>query len=212
MARYGMVINLNTCFGCKSCMAACSVENQTPFWNDQKDGGKWRVQIDSVEIGTFPKTMRLFIQNRCQHCDEPACEMVCPTNATYVDNNGTVLVDYTACIGCLACMDACPYDARYIYTDDDVKKDSEHFTHDLAKHTVPHVDKCNFCQDRLEVGLEPACSATCIGDAITFVDLEDKNDEKVKMIASGKAKHLHPEFGMNPKVFYIGLPDKHWEI
>jgi len=211
MARYGMVIDLTKCFGCKSCMAACSVENQSPFWADQSDR-KWRLKIDSQESGNFPKVMRFFAQNRCQHCEEPACEMVCPTAATYVDNNGTVLVNYEACIGCMACMDACPYDARYFYSDEDIKMSEEKFTKDYARHMVPHVDKCDFCQHRLSDGLEPACASTCIGDAINFFDLDNKGNKFTKLVKDGKAKHLHPEFGMNPKVFYIGLPDKHWEI
>ena len=211
MARYGMVINLEQCFGCKSCMAACSVENQTPFWSDQEKR-EWRLKIDSIEIGKYPSAVRLFTQNRCQHCEEPACEMVCPTSSTYVDSNGTVLVNYDECIGCMACMDACPYDARYFYSPEDVKLAVDYFGKDFVSHLVPHVDKCDFCQHRLEEGLEPACASTCIGDAITFVDLDDKANKHVKMIESGKAKPLHPEFGMAPKVFYVGLPEKHWNI
>jgi sulfur reductase FeS subunit len=202
MARYGMVIDLNTCYGCQSCMAACSVENSTPFWIDQKDGGKWRVKIESKEAGDFPDAVRFFAQGRCMHCDEAPCESVCPTNATYTDKNGTVLVNHEACIGCFACMSACPYDARYVYSSEDVEKAKDYFG-EFAKHKVPHVDKCSLCAHRLEEGANPACSTTCIGNAIKFGDLNDKSSEIYKLVSTGKAKALLEHLGTKPKVFYI---------
>ena len=204
MARYGMVIDLNSCYGCQSCMAACSVENTTPFWIDQKDGGKWRVKIESREAGKFPDVVRYFAQGRCMHCDEAPCQSVCPTAATYTNADGTVLVKHEACIGCFACMSACPYDARYVYSAEDVEKSKEFFG-EHSKHLVPHVDKCSLCTHRVSVGLEPACSTTCIGEAIKFGDLDDKNSEIFKLVDTGKAKALLAHLGTKPKVFYIGL-------
>ncbi len=90
------------------------------------------------------------------HCDNPPCTEVCVSGATYKDqDSGLVLVDQEACIGCGFCVDACPYSVRYL----DEKRGV--------------VDKCNACVQRLEVGLQPACVATCLGKVRMFGDLND---------------------------------------
>lgn len=63
-------------------------------------------------VGTYPNVSRTTIPVACQHCENPACEKVCPTGATYKDDQGRVEIDYDKCIGCRMCMAACPYNAR----------------------------------------------------------------------------------------------------
>jgi tetrathionate reductase subunit B len=106
--------------------------------------------------GEFPNLARQFVPYNCMHCEHPPCVEVCVSGATYKDGStGLVLVDQGACIGCGYCVEACPYDARYL---------------DETRHVV---DKCTGCVQRLEVGLEPACVATCLGGARMFGDLND---------------------------------------
>ena len=201
MARYGMVMNVHACLGCRACMAACSQWNQTPFWAEDFKG-KWRTRVTEIEEGKFPEIKRYFFPTICMHCVNPPCASVCPTEATYINKDGIVLIDYDLCLGCGYCIEACPYDARYEYELEDLKKDEFYFGED-ARHHQAHVDKCTFCVDRLEEGLEPSCAATCVGHARIFGDLDDPNSEVAKLVNTGKAKPLGPYMGTKPKVYYI---------
>lgn len=197
MTHYAMVIDLNTCVGCNACMAACAMENQTPVWKNQ-----WRTYVHDKEIGTAEDVHRRFFPRLCNHCDNPPCMTVCPTGATYKLDNGIVLVDDDLCMGCRACAMACPYDARYEVTHEDIEE-GEAFYGDL-KRTSPSMDKCTFCAHRLEEGRLPACVETCVGSARMFGDLDDPNDEVAKLVASGVARPLLPHLGTGPNVYYIG--------
>lgn len=198
MARYGMVMDLRTCVACDACSAACSIENQTPFWDN-----KFRTKVLDIEVGTYPEANRHFVPTICMHCEEPACVEVCPSEASFVNKDGFVLVDYDKCMGCRACMAACPYDARYVYSKENVEKSKQLYSEELSQHLVPHVDKCTFCYDRVEQGMDPACVSTCPEKSRIFGDLDDPNSEVAKLISSGVAKALRPELGTKPKVFYI---------
>ena len=143
----------------------------------------------------FPNLSRTFVPYNCMHCDNPPCTEVCVSGATYKDaDTGLVLVDQEACIGCGFCVEACPYGVRYL----DQKRGV--------------VDKCNACVQRLEVGLQPACVATCVGESRLFGDLNDPNSE-VSM-ALKNAKSVVPaglreerQIDTDPNIFYINLPE-----
>ena len=92
---------------------------------------------------------------RCNHCDDAPCITICPTNALFRADNGVVDFDDSNCIGCKGCMNACPYDAIYI---------------NPATNTA---NKCNFCNHRIEQGLEPSCVVVCPTHAIKVADLDD---------------------------------------
>ena len=201
--HYAMVIDLNTCIGCNACMAACALENQTPVWKES-----WRTYVHDTEIGsTDEQVRRRFFPRLCNHCDNPPCMSVCPTGATHKLDNGIVLVDDDLCMGCRACTMACPYDARYDITYDDISK-GEEFYGTLHHRTRPSVDKCSFCAHRVQAGLKPACVETCVGFSRLFGDLNDPEDEVTKLVASGVAKPLLPHLGTKPNVFYIGDIEK----
>jgi len=197
MARYGMVMDMRTCVGCQACMAACSAENQTPFWSD-----KFRTHVEDKEQGSFPDVRRVLLPRLCMHCENTPCLSACPTGATHMDKNGIVLVNNDRCIGCYACCIACPYDARYAYDHEDVKHEHKLYGDDV-RHEVPHVDKCTFCVHRLADNLEPACSSTCPTHSRIFGDLDDKSSEAHKLAISGRAQALNQGLGTSPKVFYI---------
>ncbi len=197
MTRYAMVIDLNTCVGCNACMAACAMENQTPVWKN-----KWRTYVHDKEIGTADDVHRRFFPRLCNHCSNPPCLTVCPTGATYQLDNGIVLVDDERCMGCRACAMACPYDARYEVTYEDVEKATEFYGELKRKH--PSMDKCTFCAHRVEKGLKPACVETCVGSARMFGDLHNPDDPVAKLVASGVAQPLLSHLGTKPNVYYIG--------
>ncbi|WP_084151576.1 4Fe-4S dicluster domain-containing protein [Thiomicrorhabdus sp. Milos-T2] len=199
MAHYAMLIDLNTCTGCNACMAACAVENQTPFWSD-----KWRTKVHDITKGkTDADTARIFFPRLCNHCDNPPCVTVCPTGATYKMDNGIVDVDDDMCMGCQACTLACPYDERYALDYDDNTEKKAVFGEETLKKTRPGVDKCNFCRDRVEDNRLPACVETCVGNARQFADLDNPNDPVTQLINSGIAEPLMAHLGTKPNVYYI---------
>lgn len=197
MSRYGMVIDLRSCVGCQACSAACALENQTPYWSN-----KWRTKVMDIQKGEYPSTGRYFVPTICMHYEEPACMTVCPSKATFKSDEGFVLVNYDTCLGCKACMAACPYGARYVYDKKDVAQEKEVYG-EVSQHKKVHVDKCTLCQDRVSRGLEPACVATCPTLSRQFGDLDDPTSTVGKAVSSGLAKPLRPDLGTKPRVYYI---------
>lgn len=197
MSHYVMVIDLNTCVGCNACMAACSLENQTPVWSNQ-----WRTYVHDREVGEGDAVRRAFIPRLCNHCENPPCMSVCPTGATYKNEDDLVLVDDDLCMGCQACALACPYDARYAYTSDDLEEGKAYYGSAFHR-TSPSMDKCSFCDHRLKQGQVPACVQTCVGHSRQFGDLDNPLHPVTRMVVSGKAKPLLGYLGTRPRVYYI---------
>ena len=109
-----------------------------------------------------------------------------PVTALYRRHqDGIVDFDPERCIGCKACLQACPYDALHIDPD----------THTAAK--------CNFCAHRVEVGLEPSCQVVCPTQAIVSGDLDDPTSYISKLISREPVQVRKPEKGTVPKLFYI---------
>lgn len=176
--NFGFVIDNRKCIGCHACSTACKSENQVPL-------GVNRTWVKYTEKGVFPDTRRYFQVTRCNHCANPPCVHICPTTAMYQRADGIVEFDSSRCIGCKACMQACPYDAIYIDPD----------THTAAK--------CHFCAHRTDVGLEPACVVVCPEHAILAGDLDDPNSEIARAVAMQRVRVRKPEQGTKPKLFYI---------
>lgn len=201
MTRYAMVIDLKKCIGCHSCTLACKLENSTRpsvFWN----------RVEDIEEGKYPSVRRLFLPRTCMHCQNPPCVDVCPTGASYKRDDGIVFVEYDKCIGCKACMVACPYQARY-YNGEDSVYFLEHITPNeqvgYLNHKIGTAEKCNFCVRRLEEGLEPACIHSCQAKARYFGNLDDPNSQVTKLIFSRHGFQLSAELGTDPSVFYLPL-------
>ena len=178
MTQFGFLIDNRKCIGCHACSTACKSENEVPL-------GVNRTWVKYVEKGVFPNTRRYFQVTRCNHCANPPCVYICPVTAMYQRPDGIVEFDASRCIGCKACLQACPYDAIYIDPD----------THTAAK--------CHFCAHRTEVGLEPACVIVCPEHAILAGDLDDPNSEIARAIATQQVRARKPEQGTQPKLFYI---------
>ncbi len=183
MAKYGMVIDLARCIRCRTCMVACKIQNHIPPLQRGRVE-HYRLRPVEWEEGGYPDVKRMFIPVPCMHCDEPECLASCPEEAITKRADGLVVVDKDKCVGCGTCADACPYGVPYL---------------------LDKADKCDFCAAaRLDKGQgEPYCVKSCVGDAMTFGDLTDPASEVSKLVASGKARSLCPEFGTKPNVYYI---------
>ncbi|WP_343219258.1 4Fe-4S dicluster domain-containing protein, partial [Escherichia coli] len=107
--RYAMLVDLRRCIGCQACTVSCAIENQTPQGEFRTLVNQYQVQIEGQQSVTNVLLPRL-----CNHCDNPPCVPVCPVQATFQREDGIVVVDNTRCVGCAYCVQACPYDARFI--------------------------------------------------------------------------------------------------
>jgi Fe-S-cluster-containing dehydrogenase component len=205
MPRYGMVIDLKRCYGCYACSMACKVKNHTPpgvFWSRVLKG----------ESGSYPNTVRQALPVLCMQCDEPSCVEVCPTGATFKQEDGIVVVDKEICMGCKYCLMGCPYGARYSveewesYFPDGLELSPyEEFAKSAfeEKSGIGVATKCDFCIDRLAEGKEPSCVQACPADARTIGDLDDLESEPAILIRRHRGTQLNPELGNEPKVFYL---------
>lgn len=178
--RLGFLVDLDNCMGCKGCEVACKAENEVPV-------NAWRLRVKYVDSGVYPEVKRAFTPMRCNQCENAPCERSCPVSALHTLDNGIVNIDKDRCIGCAACMQACPYGALYM---------------DPETNTA---DKCTYCAHRVEAGLQPACVVACPTDANIFGDLDDPNSRISQYIASHRDTRVRkPEKGTEPKHFYTG--------
>lgn len=176
--RYGFIIDNRKCIGCHACTVACKTENHVPLTVN-------RTWVKYVEKGAFPNVRRVFQVTRCNHCENPPCVTICPVTAMYQRKDGIVDFSSERCIGCKACMQACPYDSIYI--------DPEEGT----------AAKCHFCAHRTEIGLEPSCVVVCPEHAIIAGDLDQIDGEIGQLLARETVRVRKSEQGTRPKLYYI---------
>lgn len=206
--HYGMIIDLERCVGCHACTIACKAEWDVPVEFNRN----WVYRLGpSIIEGELAST---YYPGLCNHCTEPVCVPECPADvvemtfkdaksgktqtmevaATWKDPfDGTVQIDKSRCIGCGACVDACPYGARYVNPalTDDVSTDGK-------------ADKCTYCKPRVDQGVLPACVQTCITGARIFGDLDDPQSEVSAYVKKG-AKGLEVAEGkLGPNSRYYG--------
>ena len=202
--RYGLLVDLDTCAGCNACMMACKIENGT------LQGAYW-CKVLVKEEGKYPYARKKVLPMSCMHCENAPCVNACPTGASYHDEKGSVQIDYDKCIGCRACMDACPYGVRN-YNADEAENNSYFKGFEMtpfekakaSKHPAGKVEKCVLCKDRVAEGKEPACVQTCLTKCRWFGDLDDPESEISLKIKELNAKPLLEDRGTKPCFYYAG--------
>ncbi len=199
---YAFVVDTTACIGCGKCVQACEAENSVPdhayrTWVERYSMYKNdKVVVDSPEGGKngFPAVENrdqveksFFVPKLCNHCEKPNCVQVCPVGATYVSDEGVVLVDDNQCVGCGYCIQACPYGARFLNPRTKV------------------ADKCTWCYHRITKGLDPACVTVCPTGARKFGRIDDPASPVYSIIKESRIQVLKPETGNEPMAFYVGL-------
>jgi len=176
MARYAMCVNLTTCVACDACVIACKMENKVP-------DGYSRCWTEEIVTDLYPNLKADLYSSRCQHCENAPCVTACPTEASYI-KDGLVLVKKDLCVGCEHCISACPYGARYLHPD-------------------KYVDKCTYCDHRLETKREPACVEICPTESLVFGDLDDPKSKISRLLKKRKYRVLKSLKGTVPKYFLL---------
>ena len=204
MTKLAIGVNLRRCIGCNTCALACKMQNNVPdgmLWNRVLTEGCDR--FDSAE-GVYPHLTRTYLPLACQHCENPACERVCPTGATYKDDKGRVEIDYDKCIGCRMCMAACPYNARTFNWNDPVRATGASYGDARVPERARGVmEKCTLCKERTDEGDEPMCVRCCPADARIFGDLDDLDSAVSRLRRDQGAEVLLEDKGTRPQVFYV---------
>lgn len=223
MAKLVRVIDTERCFGCRSCVAACEVENHfTP-------GAPWNVMVE-YESGKFPNVARNFVTMNCMHCEHPSCKAACDAigvKAISKNEFGVVLIDYEKCIGCGYCFLTCPYgvpqhDQAVPQLYPGAEKTAyeaipSQDRHPLHRKKANTVEKCTFCWHKLEKAVAagkvdqigklpeytPTCDLVCPVNARIFGDIDDPTSNVSVYAARKKATQLKKEFGTDPQVYYV---------
>lgn len=226
MPRYAMVIDLQRCVGCGACSIACRNENNVP------EGIYWSNKITET-VGTFPNVRYHYIPTLCNHCSNAPCVRGCPTRAMHKLDNGITMHDPDKCIGCKYCEFNCPYGVIYFNWEKPHKfwrseeavipggtASPKELVEKVGGQAPPYfnpertgtaatirpkgvVEKCTFCDHRVDRKQLPHCVEACPANARVFGDLADPNSEVSVLLGKFHPFRLREEIGTEPHVFYI---------
>lgn len=203
--RWVMVFDLRNCDGCRACTRACQ---------DMHHLGAEFEYIKVHERHTAAG-QKYFMPVPCMMCQNAPCHRVCPTGATFYGDDGLVLIDQDRCIGCRACIAACPYDSRYFNFESSQPEDPEsvpwtpgpHFPGFQERGTV---GKCAFCSHLLDDGMLPACVEICSMGAIYIGDWDRdlatngrETHQLSSLLRDQDAWRFKEELNTQPSVYYI---------
>jgi Fe-S-cluster-containing dehydrogenase component len=217
--RWAMVVDTRKCEAkgdCKDCTLACHQVHNVPEIDSDQEEVKWiwKEPYKHAFLGQESEYMRAGMKEMpvtvmCNHCENPPCVRVCPTQATFKRDDGIVLMDMHRCIGCRYCIVACPYGSRsFNWSDPWPRGDDNEPTDRPPNPEFPTrmrgvVEKCNFCAERLGTEQKPACVEACECEALTFGNLNDPDDPVRLLLVEELSQRRRPELGTNPHVFYL---------
>ena len=221
--RWGMVVDLDRCTGCQSCVVACHAENNVPVVGENESAyGRsmhW-IRIERFWEGEYPNVRARFMPVLCQQCSEAPCEPVCPVFATYHTPEGLNAQVYNRCIGTRFCGMACQYKARMFnwFRPEFPQPLEQQLNPDVSVRSRGVIEKCTFCIQRIrrveleanglgrdvEDGeIQPACVQTCPSGALYFGNLNDEDSQVSRLARSNRSFRLLDEQGAGPAVVYL---------
>ncbi len=171
MSKYYLFQDVKKCIGCHACEIQCKTNKELP------EGPKpcQIIQVGPKMINSLPRISFVFMP--CYHCETPWCVPACPTHAMQQrPEDGIVFVDQNLCVGCKACISACPWGAPQ-------------WNPDIRK-----VTKCDYCKDRLDQGLKPACVTTCTTGCLKFGNVQENTQLRRERHAAAIASFENSSF------------------
>ncbi|MGB2716557.1 MAG: 4Fe-4S dicluster domain-containing protein [Vicinamibacterales bacterium] len=214
---FGYALDISRCIGCRRCVYACVAENNQSrdpqvHWirvlqMDKEHGVDFTHADAYYQPSEVPQEGHFYMPVSCQQCRDAPCTKVCPTGATWAEEDGIVVIDYDWCIGCRCCMAACPYGARHFNWSTPSLPTGEvnPAMHYLGNRPRPKgvVEKCTFCIQRVRAGRYPACVEVCPVGARKFGNLLDPESEIRYIIEHKRVMVLKEELSTMPKFFYF---------
>jgi Fe-S-cluster-containing dehydrogenase component len=190
-----MLIDIGKCTGCHNCFLACRDEhydNDYPTYSAaQPLNGQFWMQVKEIERGVYPKPKLAYVPIPCMQCKNAPCLEAAQNGAVYRREDGIIIIDPEKARGQKAIVNACPFRVIFWNPEKEIGQ------------------KCVFCAHHLDRGeKEPRCVEACPTDALVFGDLDDPYSEISKLSARLNTEVLHPEFGTDPNVRYVGIPKR----
>jgi len=185
MTRLAHLWDMSRCIACMACVVACASANYPEHMRSEKLNPQWRWLASNIRVWWINGDGRpRILLTQCMQCDNAPCIHACPTGASHRDREtGLVEIDYSKCIGCKACVVACPYGARWM----------DPLVHMPRKCLGPE------CMRRLEEGLKPVCVTVCPANARDFGNLDDPESSISKRILKSAVIRLREELGTKPR-------------
>lgn len=209
--KWGMVIDVKACIGCRRCVYACVEENNigrnsgfTYIQVLEMESGKVDIEHTNLHYEEAGRPDKWYMPVQCMHCAKPTCVYGCPVKATWKEPDGIVVIDYDKCIACRNCMVTCPYGARHFnWVEPEVPEDEINPKVPLEE-KAGVVEKCTFCVQRTRNGQTTACTEACPVGARKFGDLNDPESEVSILLKTRRVWRLKEEYGTEPMIWYVG--------
>jgi molybdopterin-containing oxidoreductase family iron-sulfur binding subunit len=218
--RWAMVVDIGKCQRPeiqRAAIMACHMEHNVPQIDDPEDQVKWiwaeeyqhAFPVQAHDLIPEKRANRDKVLVLCNHCFDPPCTRVCPTQATWKRGDGIVMMDMHRCIGCRYCIAACPYGSRsFNFREPWSEAERKRLPSAFPARSKGVVEKCNFCAERLALGKPPACVEAVRRvpggeNALLFGDLELEHSGVARILRGKHSIRRKPNLGTGPQVYYL---------